>query len=175
MKISHVNDSFKLFPYKKNKTNGSTNNGGIDLSEEPWRISEITEAADFPALLKLIEHFNAQEAPFITLGCEAGYIQGVFSGYIEFTFKNEQLANNLGYISKLDDDFHAWAQRKNPELCNALLATLAWECSPFSFHGNSNRLKVAIFFRAPDKEYASQLLKAVDTYFCTHLQLPNQL
>jgi hypothetical protein len=160
------NDSFKLFPYRKDYEDGRTNNGGIDLSREPWRISEITEAQEFPQLLRLLEEFNKPDSPFLTLGCEAGFDEGLMRGYVDFTFKSDELANNLTLISRLDDDLYAWAGKNNPELESVLRDVLVWEYTPFSYHGTTQKHKVSFYFRAPDKAYAGQILDTVRTYFC---------
>lgn len=160
------NDSFKRFPYRKDYEDGRTNNGGIDLSLEPWRISEITEAQDFPELLRLLEEFNKPDSPFLTLGCEAGFDEGLWHGYVEFTFKRDELANNIALISRLDDDLYAWAGENSAELESVLRNVLAWEYALFSYHGTSEKHKVSFFFRAPDKAYAGQILNTVRAYFC---------
>jgi hypothetical protein len=163
------NDSFKLFPYRKDYSNGRTNNGGIDLTVEPWRISEVTEAKDFPALRELIEEFNKPETPFVTLGCEAGVEEEVVHGYIEFSFKNDCVANDVEFISTLDEAFYSWVSGKSKEMEEALRSVLVWEYSPFSYHGRSERTKVSIFFRAPSKDYAGQVLGTIQVYFLEYL------
>lgn len=169
MQLTQFNDSFKLFPYRKDYADGRTNNGGIDLSREPWRISEITEAKDFPELLELIKDFNMDESPFITLGCEAGFHQGLFCGYVDFTFKQERLANDLGFIAELDENFYTWARQKGSDLESTLRNVLAWEYSPISYHGELKKHKVSFWFRAPDQDYAGKVLNVIRTFFCETL------
>lgn len=172
MMPSAFNDSFKLFPYRKDYSDGRTNNGGIDLTREPWRLSEITESTDFPALRTLLEEFNKPQTAYITLGCEAAVEDEIFHGYIEFTFKNESVANDLSFIGTLDDNFYHWARHKSLELEHALRTALVWEYSKFSLHGSSERAKVSIFFRAPDKIYAGHVLGTLQTYFLQHVEFP---
>lgn len=169
MHPTKVDDSFKNFPYRKDYENGRTNNGGIDLAREPWRISEITEARDFPELLRLLEEFNKPDSPFLTLGCEAGFEEGLFHGYVEFSFKRDELANNIALISRLEDGLYAWAGENGEELETALRNVLFWEYAPFSYHGTSGKHKISFYFRAPDKAYAGQILNTVRTYFCDFL------
>lgn len=166
MQPTQHDDSFQRFPYRKDYEDGRTNNGGIDLSREPWRISEITEAHDFPELLRLIEELNKPNSLFLTLGCEAGVDEGLLHGYVEFTFKSDELANNIALISRLDDLLYAWARGNSVELESVLRSILAWEYAPFSYHGTSEKHKISFFFRAPDKAYAGQILNTVRTYFC---------
>lgn len=161
-----LNDSFKHFPYRKDYENGRTNNGGIDLSREPWRIYEITEAQEFPELLRLLEELNKPDSPFLTLGCEAGFDEELMHGYVEFTFKSDELANNVALISRIDDDLYTWARKNSTDLESVLRNALAWEYAPFSYHGTSEKYKVSFFFRAPDKAYAGQVLNTIRTYFC---------
>ncbi|WP_416242653.1 hypothetical protein ACLSSQ_10600 [Azospira sp. APE16] len=169
MQPTEFNDSFKLFPYRKDYEDGRTNNGGIDLSREPWRIAEITEAKDFPELLHLIKEFNKNSSPFLTLGCEASFDEGLMHGYVEFTLKDDNLANDLSFIAELDENFYAWARKIDPELESTLRNVLAWEYTPFSYHGESQKHKVSFFFRAPDQDYAGKTLNVVRTYFCETL------
>jgi len=161
---SEFDDDFKVFPYRCDFTDGRTNNGGIDLTREPHRISEITEAKDFPELTKFIIDINAPESPFITLGCEAGEDDGVFAGYVEFSFKSERVANDIDFISSLDEKFYQWSSRQNPEMAMAIRSSLAWEYSTFLYHGTSARSKVGVFFRAAHQQGAGQLINHIRHY-----------
>lgn len=172
MKQSEIKDSYVFFPYKKDYSGGRTNNGGFDLSEEPWRITEISEAIDFPALYELIKDFNKPESLFLSLGCDAGYIDDRFFGYIEFSFKDEQLANNLEFVSNLDSELYHWAGRNNPDLEKVLRSLLIWEYSNFLYHGHSKRIKVCMFFQATDQAYAGKILMTVKKYFLECCQFP---
>lgn len=162
---SQFNDHFKVFPYRSDFADGRMNNGGIDLSLEPHRISEISEATDFPELFKFISEMNAPESPFITLGCEAGEDDSIFAGYIEFSFKNERVANDIEFISSLDEKFYAWSSHQNPEMVAAIRASLAWEYSTFLYRGTSKRTNVAFFFRAAHQQAAGQLIDYIRHYF----------
>lgn len=161
---SQFDDHFKVFPYRSDFADGRTNNGGIDLAREPHRISEILEAANFPELFEFIREMNAQESPFITLGCEAGEDDGVFAGYIEFSFKDERVANDVDFISSLDEKFYEWCSRQSPEMVAAIRSALAWEYSTFLYHGTSERLIVAFYYRALDQQSAGHLLDYVRHY-----------
>lgn len=169
---SQFDDHFKVFPYRSDFTDGRTNNGGIDLTREPHRVSEISEAANFPELFKFIREMNAQESPFMTLGCDAGEVEGIFAGYIEFSFKDECLANNMEFILSLDDKFYEWCFRQSPEMAAAVRSALAWEYSTFSYHGISVRKKVGFFFRAIHQQAAGQLLDCIRYYLLNVCSYP---
>ncbi len=172
MKQSIINDNYSIFPYQKDFSGGKTNNGGFDLSKEPWRIVEISEAANFPALYKLIEDLNKPESSFLSLGCDAGYFDGSFFGYIEFTWKDGQFANNLEFISNLDSEFYNWAGRNSLDLEKALRRTLTWEYSYFCYSDSSQRIKVCVAFQSPDQDYAGKILDVLRKYFLEYCQLP---
>jgi hypothetical protein len=169
---SQFDDHFKVFPYRSDFAGGRTNNGGIDLTREPHRISEISEATDFPELFRFISEMNTQESPFITLGCEAGEGDGAFAGYIEFSFKDERIANDIDFISSLDGKFYEWCSRQSPEMAQAIRAALAWEYSTFLYHGTAERKKIGFFFRATHQKAAGQLIDYIRHYLLNVCSCP---
>jgi hypothetical protein len=64
-------DDYKLFPYRLDLTDGRTNNGGIDLVRELYRIDQISEHEGFPELRQFLIKVNGENSLFMTLGCEA--------------------------------------------------------------------------------------------------------
>jgi len=172
MRPSQFNDHFKVFPYRCDFADGRTNNGGIDLTREPHRIAEISEANDFPELFKFISEMNARESPFMTLGCEAGEDDGFFAGYIEFSFKSERVANDVDFISRLDEKFYEWCFHQSPEMERAARSALAWEYSTFLYHGTSERLNVAFYYRALHQQAAGNLLDCVRQYLLNVFSCP---
>ncbi|HNW10531.1 MAG TPA: hypothetical protein PKI71_04110 [Candidatus Rifleibacterium sp.] len=95
MKESQYKDDYYNFPYQKDLSEGRTNNGSFDLLNEPWRIDEISEAAKFPELYRFLKDLNHPESSFITLGCDAGFWEGCFTGYVEISFRCAAVATNL--------------------------------------------------------------------------------
>ena len=47
MNRSTFGDSYRYFPYKKDYAGNRTNNGGIDLVDDPERLSEILRHLGF--------------------------------------------------------------------------------------------------------------------------------
>lgn len=139
-------------------------NGGIDLTLEPERIVEISEATNFPELLKFIYELNTTSSPFITLGCEAGFDDAAFVGYIELSFKSETAANNLLFIQNLDQEFYAWLLNQHPEIFESVKASLVWEYSSYLYREISERMKISIYYRATYQQAAGQLLDFVRHY-----------
>lgn len=169
---SQFDDHFKVFPYRSDFADGRTNNGGIDLTREPHRISEISEANNFPELFKFIREMNTQESPFITLGCEASEDDGIFVGYIEFSFKDERIANDIDFISNLDKNFYEWCSHQSPEMAMAIRAALAWEYSTLLYHGTAERKKIGLFFHAAHQQAAGQLIDYIRHYLINVCSCP---
>lgn len=167
MQPSQFNDDFTLFPYRSDFKNDRTNNGGIDLTREPHRLFEISEAANFLELRQFIIDLNDAKSPFITLGCEAGQDEGEYVGYIEFSFRDEQVANNIDFIANLDQEFYAWCRHQNLQIAEAICNALVWEYSSYTFHGTSRRMKIAFFYHALDQHCAGQILDLVRHYLMT--------
>ncbi|VFQ47384.1 hypothetical protein [Desulfoluna butyratoxydans] len=170
MKISTHDDSFTVFPYRKDYSDGRTNNGGIDLLKEPYRIDEISEARSFPELRNLILQFNAENGKFFTLGCESGYDEnGIHYGYIEFAFRSQELASDLKLNEELDEKFYAWVRNQDVALEGLLKGALVWEFSYYSHEGSSQRIKVTITFCATNQNNSGQVLDIIATYFTTEI------
>ncbi|WP_289283281.1 hypothetical protein, partial [Methylophaga sp. UBA5088] len=128
MEYSKFDDHYKHFPYRKDYQNGRTNNGGLDLINNPDSISEITEAKNFPALLGFISELNKADSPYLTLGCEAGQDSPeVFVGYVEFTFKDDRLAQDEKFISAIDTRFNEWTRIEYPQISEVIVRSLCWE------------------------------------------------
>lgn len=175
MNRSTFGDSYRYFPYKKDYTGNRTNNGGIDLVDDPERLSEITEASGFPELRTIIQSINSVESHWRTIGCEAGVGEdGSFYGYIEITPRDEEESRNEEYISTLDECFSAWVVNKWPDHGNAIIDGFSWEYDWFSFKGKTNQLKVVAFFRAQRQEYAGQLLLILEEYLAKSSNVAQQ-
>ncbi len=172
MKESQYKDDYYNFPYQKDLSEGRTNNGSFDLLNEPWRIDEISEAAKFPELYRFLKDLNHPESSFITLGCDAGFWEGCFTGYVEISFRCAAVATNLSFVTDLDSQFYAWASRNSQELENFSRQALAWEYAWFSFYNNPKQLKVCIFFETAIQNDAGRLLEAIGFYLQRCCELP---
>ena len=161
MQRSKFDDDFNNFPYPADFSDGRTNKGGIDLTLEPDRIDEISEAADFPELRDFIVDLNKPQSLFMTLGCEAGQTGDLFEGYVEFTFKDEKLANDETIISHLDVAFFENLHEKHPEIEALARLCVHWEYSPFLYHETSARLKIAFFYRQDTQDDAGRILDLI--------------
>jgi hypothetical protein len=80
----------------------------------------------------------------MTLGCESGYSDGSYQGYIEFSFRDLNVATNVSFISGLDTQLEAWAAQTSTELVAAVRSCTRWEYAPFSYLGTPERLKIAL-------------------------------
>jgi hypothetical protein len=171
MERSKFNDHFKLFPYRKDFKDGRTNNGGIDLVKEPQRINEITEAQDFPELKQFIVDMNAPDSPYMTLGCEGGYDSGIFHGYMEFSFRDPDIANNIQFISKIDKEFIAYVSSIDLASAEYLEKHFPWEYVPFSFHDGGERMMLAFYYTGVDQKAAGELLSLIAEFLLNHCPL----
>ena len=110
MKIESDFDCFRVFPYP---SDGKGNLGGLDLRNKPELIDSIHELDDFPEKKVLIRWLNLENGDFITFGCDCGYINDVYTGYIEFAYYEVGRATINNY-QKLFDAFEENI-RENPK------------------------------------------------------------
>src|SRR6266516_6403824 len=117
--ICRTHTGYGHFPYPPDYSNGRTNNGGIDLVQEPHRIDEISELKSLPRMRSILLRLNGPDSEFLTLGFEAGAQDGFFDGYLEFAFRDPRLADEQNYRNLLRC-FSEWMARLHPQLVRYL-------------------------------------------------------
>ena len=171
-------DDFRLFPYRANTADGRTNNGGIDLVQEPHRIAEITEASTFPELRALLVEANGEGSPYITLGCDAGPEDQRFQGYIEFSVR-PQYADHSSVLLNLDSAFTTFVKQYGDsevdwnEYC---AQTLRWESAIFSFKATPDvdQHKVTVWYQFNNQQEAATFVTTLTAFLLDHVAIPTQ-
>ena len=157
IRISRVSVGFQFFPYPPN-FKGRANNGGIDLLENPERIGEITEFASLPRALAVLEKLRSSDSAFMTLGCDAGLWEENFCGYLEFAFRDPQVAKNEDNYRRLLRDFSAWIASEHPEVAPFLGSCVVADIQAFHYKGVFHGDRVAVWLRAHNQEAFQDLL-----------------
>lgn len=163
MQKAKINDHFIRFPYKKEvHEDGAVNNGGIDLTLEPHRVSEIHEISSWPWLKRFVEEVNRSNGHFMTLGCDFGMDDGYHCGYIEFSFRPAMRQPTTSDLRILDEHFYEWISSlylddtSEPHPLEYCMGSLAWEYTPLEYKGTYE--KVSVWFRATDPQGAEWLI-----------------
>lgn len=173
MEKAKVNDHFIRFPYRKEvRENGDVNNGGINLVNEPHRISEIHELHGADWLYDFIEKTNKPEGLFMTFGCVWGQEPDEsICGYVDFSLRPNAPVNFRDDLASLDVLFYDYlnesmiSQRaESPAQAIAYARqSLIWEITPLEIYGETYQ-KVTLVFRVSHHEAASWLFDHL-TYF----------
>ncbi|HGW3646901.1 TPA: hypothetical protein ACNIB0_001441 [Citrobacter koseri] len=163
---------FVVFPYRYQvRDDGEINNGGIDLTTSPGRISDIHEVEDYPWLRTFLVMVNAEGGLFMTFGCVAGPVSNSFCGYIDFSLRPgtpEQLKKDL---VMLDERFYEYLTQAMPEGeirtqgMKYAQSILRWNLSPLEIRGESYS-KVNLTFDALEENGAAWAIEHV-CYFLT--------
>lgn len=175
MKPSQFDDRFHRFPYRPESREDDVNNGGFDLVQHPELISSIHEIATFPALRKLIVMMNSPEQPTMTLGCAHGKDGDVVLGYLDFSFRSLEIAQNESFIAEIDGQFMRWIDRIFPGrtgLVESFRQALFWDYQPFRYYETEPRLMISMTYRAGTQDDAGHLIDWVHRFFLEGLTLP---
>lgn len=164
--------NFVVFPYRYAvRDNGDINNGGIDLTTNPERISDIHEVADYPWLRNFLVTVNAEGGLFMTFGCVAGSVTHSFCGYIDFSLRPETPESLKMSLGILDEQFYAYLTQAMPEGetrtqgIKYAQSILRWNLSPLEIRGEFYS-KVNLTFDALEEEGAAWAVEHVG-YFLT--------
>ena len=158
MQIQPDEQSFLSFPYP---TDGNGNNGGFDLLKNPQDIDKISEFQKFPALRKYIDWLNFKTDKYRTYGCDGGWSEKSFDGYIEFSFRDSGRAKKKELYQRMADDFEKIVIKEYPPE-NVILIVRSIVPKMAGFHlretGNFFGYKIALWVHAQSPEAADQLL-----------------
>ncbi len=163
MNLRKRTESFGNFPYRPDKEEGRTNNGGLDLLKKPELIEEVTEVINFPELKDLIIKLNINEGLFMTLGCEADYLDNEFHGYLEFSFRDSLKAKNNSQA--LISLFWEWIDKKFSSHSQQMRNSLKWELDEFNYHGEFHGEKISLWYRALSQNDAGNLMGILEQFF----------
>ncbi|WP_017233160.1 MULTISPECIES: hypothetical protein [unclassified Pandoraea] len=175
MKRNELNDRFKVFPYRAERRDDDTNNGGLDLINNPADIEKIHEAASFPALKAFISMMNSPTSALMTLGCAHGEIDGLIYGYVDISFRDVEVGQNEGFVSCVDELLKTWVKQAYPhgkELAEWLRPTLHWDYSEFRYFGTEPRLMISMTYRTRALADANHLFGVLHCFFEEGLTLP---
>ncbi|WP_146036409.1 hypothetical protein [Pseudomonas protegens] len=172
--IKKIDDptGYKIWPFKSAdvSVNGDRNNGGINLIENPELIEVIHEATAENGLRDLLVSMNAPDRAFMTLGCLTGEADGHYYSYVEFTPRDQKLAQNEGVIKGIHRLWMEWSSENcsaYPGLADALHQNVKWEYREFSFRGSDPQYLITIFPRARSAQDHGSLLSWVHNFLCS--------
>lgn len=155
VKITPDSDSFVGFPYP---SDGKENNGGFNLLKNPEKIDDITEFKKFPELRRFIEWLNFESMRYRSFGCDAGYIDTGFAGYIEFSFRSSEQAERWDLYDQLFDNFEDWTKAKFPGYEFGICSSLNPRWAKVLCDGKYFGIKICLCFEAQTQDTAAQLL-----------------
>jgi hypothetical protein len=159
--VSRAKDGFLFFPYPPDQSNGHTNNGGIDLVRDPDKIEKITELPALPSLRRILTRLNGPGGFFMTLGVAAGPQDGFFDGYIEFAFRDPELAKNEETYHHLLRSFSDWISLEYPEVAEAISRSFVAELQYFHLHEIPHGDRMTLWFHTMNQEACDQLLSVL--------------
>lgn len=164
--------SYAIWPFRTAEVsvNGDRNNGGIDLVANPELIDVIHEATEENGLRDLLIAMNKPNGSFMTLGCIAGDIEGVYHTYLEFTPRAPAVARDEASILVIYDQWLSWTNEHcspHPGLGDALLHNVAWTYRQFSFRGKEPQYLITTYQRAQSPEDHRSLLSWLHNFLCT--------
>ena len=160
MNIDIDTGAFRIFPYPPN---GNSNIGGIDLVSNPERIEEIPELKDFPEKKELIRRVNDKDSAFMTFGCDNGFQDSLFCGYIEFSYREASRFQQSEGYQELFDSFENYVKTdpQTKDCVDSILRSLRLSVSLFSYpaRGIQNGHKIGLYYVGKDRQCVGQLLK----------------
>ncbi|MCI8210775.1 hypothetical protein AUC61_14650 [Pseudomonas sp. S25] len=176
MKHDIGTDHFQRWPYiAESRPDGDHNNGAIDLVAEPHRLAEIHEATEENGLKDFLESMNKPDRPFMTLGCAAGYLNSTYCTYVEFTPRNQKLAQDIKVIHDVHRQWLRWSIENcaaHPGLADALRQSVEWAYREFSFRGSDPQYLITIYPRTRSARDHGLMISWVHNFLCT-LDLEN--
>lgn len=126
MAIPLVDEGYTHFPYPVGYDGDVGNIGGIDLLQQPQRMSDIPETAGLYYLPLLLQTLNQPEANMLTLGCGFWQDKGIYYSYLEFAWRDQAHGPE---VTVLDELFLQWAVAHCTEFDNIagiMLANTEW-------------------------------------------------
>lgn len=172
MKKIDDSTSYKVWPFQAAdvSVNGDRNNGGINLIENPELIDVIHEATAENGLRDLLISLNAPNQAFMTLGCLTGDVDGAYYSYVEFTPRDQRLAQNEEVVKDIYRLWLDWSNKNcsaHPGLADALHQNVKWEYREFWFRGSDPQYLITIFPRAQSAQDHGSLLSWVHNFLCS--------
>lgn len=174
METSKFNDRFVKFPYRKAvRENGEVNNGGIDLVQNPERISEIHELEGAEWFRDFISSVNSKDGIFMSFGCAHGPEGNYYLGYVEFSLRPDAPLSIRNSITLLDDLFYSYLEQAMQGMENSAGAmgyakwSLAWESSPLEIYSQTYE-KVTLTFRYREVEVVAWLFDHLKYFLTVH-------
>lgn len=187
MKLSTDLDDYYYYPFKRdqgetNTYNYTPNIGGIDLINHPELIDNILETKGLPELKQMLIEMNAPDSPYMTLGC-ANWLPKDTScpiTYLEFSFRDIDIANNLQFISQIDKLFLEWLHSQadklkvDPDiLVQQTEQRTHWEYRPFSYYGSKERNLICVEVSSRDLYECDLIYNYIRIFLMKHLVLPS--
>lgn len=164
----------------------SINAGGFNLVENPQDIDKIPEALQSPMLKKLLTDLNKPNTPFITLGCAYWLFKDnreLSRSYLEFTFKNINVANNLTFLQQIDEEFEKYlSTHKNelsqiysvpPEAFNLVVQNYYWQMDKFSYFGSEERSLIYVEMASQRHSDIEIFLELLHRFLTEYLVVPS--
>lgn len=172
MKKDIESDSYSIWPFRpvELSVNGDRNNGGIDLVANPEQIELIHEATEENGLRDLLISMNKPGRAFMTLGCIAGDVDGVYYTYVEFTPRDALAARDEGKIKGIYSHWLDWNAEHcaaQPGLADALRGNVEWAYRAFSFRGKDPQYLITIYPRAQSVQDHKSLISWVHNFLCS--------
>lgn len=174
MEPSKFNDRFVKFPYRKAvRENGDVNNGGIDLVQNPERISEIHELQGVEWFRNFIISINSPDGLFMTLGCVHGPEEDYAFGYVDFSLRPTAPTELRSSINSLDSLFYSYLQEAIKEGENSIRhmayakQALVWESSPLEIYAQTYE-KVSLTFRYRDAAGIAWIFDHLEYFLTVH-------
>lgn len=162
--------NFQRWPFiaEAQRADGERNNGGIDLIAKPEQIDAIHEATDENGLKLLIQQLNGSNSPFMTLGCASGQDGEHYLSYLEFTFRDPDLARLQQVNISIEDKWVVWLSERlknHPEWFMAIKNNVAWEYREFSLRNAPAQYLVTVYPRARNAADHGQLTTWIYDFF----------
>ncbi|MCQ9121589.1 hypothetical protein MUU45_001138 [Rodentibacter pneumotropicus] len=181
---------YNIFPYQSGPgsddcQNPTPNIGGIDLVSYPEQIDKIPEIALLPELKQTLVELNTLDSPFVTLGCAhwINKIDNSHFSYLEFTFKNKEIANNLEFLQQMETQLHQFliekltinfTQEQRDYYASYLEEQSQIYYNKFYYLDETTpRNLLGLVFCFPDRETVDLHYKALRLFLTQHLTLPS--
>ncbi|WP_136126483.1 hypothetical protein [Rodentibacter pneumotropicus] len=186
MKLSTNSNNYYNYPFLSDVGDNSVinytpNAGGMDLVNNPELIDNILETEGLPELKQIIIEMNSKDSPYITLGCAnwQSKDEPVFT-YLEFSFRDIQTANNIEFISQIDNLFLDWLYQQadklnvNPDiLVQQTSQRVHWEYRPFSYYGDKERNLIYVEVASRELHECDLIYNYIRIFLMQHLTLPS--
>ncbi|WP_214510568.1 hypothetical protein [Pseudomonas brassicacearum] len=172
MKKDDDSTSYAIWPFRSAEisVNGDRNNGGIDLVANPELIDIIHEATEENGLRELLIAMNKPGRAFMTLGCIAGDVEGVYYTYVEFTPRDPVIARDEDLIKAIYPRWLEWNASNcaaYPGLADALRSNVEWVYRAFSFREKAPQFLITIYSRVQSAQDHRALISWVHNFLCS--------